>query len=104
MLDESTKFAELDSVNSSGFDVVDNALFFISLKNGMYLLNRMALETGEIASRDLGVQSVLRQFDIHPGMQKMLLVESSLAQNNLLRVDGLTLATRQFKTVVTETP
>ena len=104
MLDESIKFAELESLNSSGFEVVDNALFFISVQNGLYLLNRMALATGEIESLDLGMQSVLRQFDIHPDMQKMLLVESSLAQNNLLRVDGLTLATRQFKQVVTETP
>jgi transcriptional activator of cad operon len=104
MLDESSKFAELESLNSSGFDVVDNALFFISVRNGIYLLNRMALATGEIESLDLGMQSVLRQLDIHPDMQKMLLVESSLAQNNLLRVDGLTLATRQFKQVVTETP
>lgn len=104
MLNDSTKFAELNSVNSSGFDVVDNALFFISLKNGLYLLNRMALVTGEIESRDLGVQSVLRQFDIHPDMQKMLLVESSLAQSKLLRIDGLTLANRQVKQVVTETP
>jgi transcriptional activator of cad operon len=104
MLDKNTKFAELDSLNSSDFDVVDNALFFISLNNGLYLLNRMALDTGAIETRDLGTQSVLRQFDIHPDMQKMLLVESSLAQSNLLRVDGLTLSTRQVKQVVTETP
>jgi WD40 repeat protein len=104
MLNDSTQFAELGSVNSSGFDVIDNALFFISLKNGLYLLNRIALKTGEIESRDLGKQSVLRQFDIHPDMQKMLLVESSLAQSNLLRVEGLTLANRQVKQVVTETP
>jgi transcriptional activator of cad operon len=104
MLDKSTKFAELESLNSSGFEVVDNALFFISVKNGLYLLNKMALATGEIESLDLGMQSVLRQFDIHPDMQKMLLVESSLAQSNLLRVDGLSLASRQVKKVVTETP
>ncbi len=104
MLNESTKFADLESLNNSGFQVVDNALFFISVKNGLYILNKMALATGEIESLDLGLQSVLRQFDIHPDMQKMLLVESSLAQNNLLRVNGLTLATRQFKQVVTETP
>jgi hypothetical protein len=67
-------------------------------------MNRVALDTGELESRDLGRQSVLPQFDIHPNMQKMLLVESSLAQSNLLKVDGLTLTTRQINQVVTETP
>jgi hypothetical protein len=104
LLDESTKFADLDSINSSGFRVINNALFFISHHMGLYLMNRVELDTGEIEIRDLGLQSVLPQFDIHPDMQKMLLVETSLAQSNLLKVDGLTLTTRQINQVVTETP
>jgi len=104
LLDENTKFADLDSINSSGFHVLNNALFFINHHNGLYLMNRVALDTGELESRDLGLQSMLPQFDIHPDMQKMLLVETSLAQSNLLKVDGLTLTTRQINQVITETP
>lgn len=104
MLDQNTKFAQLDSVNNNGFHVVDNALYFISNSDGIHLLHKVELETGKRESRDLGFQSVLAQFDIHPDMQKMLLVESSLSQSNLLKVDGLTLTTRQINQVVTETP
>ncbi|MFT6330373.1 MAG: DNA-binding winged helix-turn-helix (wHTH) protein [Bermanella sp.] len=104
LLHENMKFADLDSISSSGFHVLNDGLFFISHHNGLYLMNRVALDTGELESRDLGRQSVLPQFDIHPNMQKMLLVESSLAQSNLLKVDGLTLTTRQINQVVTETP
>ncbi len=104
MLDQNTKFAQLDSVNNNGFHVVDNALYFISNRDGIHLLHKVDLETGKRESRDLGFQSVLAQFDIHPDMQKMLLVESSLSQSNLLKVDGLTLTTRQINQVITETP
>lgn len=104
MLAEDTKFAQLDSVNNSGFKVIDNALYFISSNDGIYLLQKIALETGKRESRDLGLQAVLAQFDIHPDMQKMVLVESSLSHSNLLKVDGLTLTTRQINQVVTEIP
>lgn len=104
MLVENTQFTQLDSVNNSGFKVINNALYFISSNDGIYLLNKIALETGKLESRDLGFQAVLAQFDIHPDMQKMVLVESSLSQSNLLKVDGLTLTTRQINQVVTETP
>jgi DNA-binding winged helix-turn-helix (wHTH) protein len=104
MLDENTKFAQLDSVNSNGFHVLDNALYFISSSDGVHLLHKIELETGKRENRDLGFQSVLTQFDIHPDMQRMLLVESSLSQSNLLKVDGLTLTTRQINQVVTEIP
>lgn len=104
MLAENTKFAQLDSVNNNGFKVIDNALYFISNNDGIYLLQKIALETGKRESRDLGLQAVLAQFDIHPDMQKMVLVESSLSHSNLFKVDGLTLTTRQINQVVTEIP
>jgi transcriptional activator of cad operon len=70
LLHENMKFADLDSISSSGFHVLNDGLFFISHHNGLYLMNRVALDTGELESRDLGRQSVLPQFDIHPNMQK----------------------------------
>ena len=101
---ENTKFAQLDSVNNSGFKFIDNALYFISSSENTYLLHKVTLETGKRESRDLGLQTVLAQFDIHPDMQKMVLVESSISQSNLLKVDGLSLTTRQINQVVNETP
>lgn len=104
MLAENIPFAQLDSVNNNGFKLINNALYFVSSNDGIYLLHKVALETGKRESRNLGLQAVLAQFDIHPDMQKMLLVESSLSQSNLLKADGLTLTTREINQVVTETP
>ena len=104
MLNSNTKFADLDSVNSNNVRVLNNSLYFISRANRLPILNTLDLETGVLESKTLGMQSVLSQLDIHPSTQKMLVVESSLAQSNLLKVEGLSLTTRQVSQVLNETP
>ena len=104
MLDERLKFSQLDSINNSGFDVVDNNLYFIASIGVTQFLHKIALDTAKHETSDLGSKSVLTEFDIHPDMQRMLLVESSLSYTKLFRVDGLTLAPRQINQVVTEIP
>jgi DNA-binding winged helix-turn-helix (wHTH) protein len=104
LLDESNKFAVVDSANNANFVVVNNTLFFLNNLKGIPQLSRLNLETKELVSRELGLSSVLPQLDVHPELQKILVLESSLSQSNLLKVDGLTLTTRQVNQVLTETP
>jgi transcriptional activator of cad operon len=100
----SKNFAVVESANSSNFSVVNNELFYLSKLNTLPSLSKLDLKTGELDSRELGLSSVLAQLDIRPDLQTILVVESSLSQSNLLKVDGLTLTTRQVNQVLSETP
>lgn len=104
ILAAATKITELDTIASNAFDVQNDKLFFISGSADTRFFNQFTLQTKQLESAQLTGQSVLPQIDIHPQMQKMLIVESSLSQSNLLRVDGLSLAPRKVNQVVTETP
>lgn len=104
MLTADNKVADVDSINNANFVFDGNALYFLSDVDNTPMLNQIELSSRVLNRKALGLLSVLPQFDIHPNAQRMLVVESSLAQSNLIRVDGLTLATRQVNQVVTETP
>lgn len=104
ILSTSLKFAELDSVNSNGFDIQNNALFFIKNSAGSSFLNKFDIEKKIIEKSELAVGGILYQFDIHPDMQKLLTVQSSLSQSNLLKAEDLILESRQLNQVITETP
>jgi Tol biopolymer transport system component len=104
LLSTSLKFAQLDSIGSNGLDVQNQSLFFMSKNANTMFLNRLDLETKSLEQVELKSGPLLQQFDIHPSMQKMLTVTSSLSQSNLLKVSGLTLESRQVKQVITETP
>lgn len=103
-LSASLKFAELDNISSNGFDVENEALFFINTSANSSFLNKLELETSTLETVELKAAAILHQLDIHPNTQKMLTVEYSLSQSNLLKVDGLILESRQVNLVITETP
>ena len=103
-LSASLKFAELDNVSSNDFDVENEALFFINTSANSSFLNKLELETNTLETVELKAAAILHQLDIHPNTQKMLTVEYSLSQSNLLKVDGLILQPRQVNQVITETP
>jgi DNA-binding winged helix-turn-helix (wHTH) protein len=104
MLTNAKQFASFDSVSDNDIVVVNNVLYFLSRASKQPTLNKLDLHSGELESRELDMLSVLPQLDIHPELQKMLLVETSIAQSNLLKIEGLALTTRQVNQVLTETP